>query len=316
MSAIIINNENQVQTHNYETSTKANSKDSVNETIEKWLHELLLQGFQGLGNASSREEGEDGTSTQRSSQGSTQEQLQAIDTMIADGRSDVTSIFGTDIAEDTSIYFDEGQNDPDLIALFKASGGSGPAEGAEGNNPIFGEGGIGEETSIYGLAALVLLFSMENKRSIIANRLDQIETTNNRVQEITQEVSTLKAAGASLKADSDEKATVSQSVFTTIANNNFNADGMLDEEGTQELWDDLGISQSDLNNPDGIKMNKEQINLLAEKLTSSSESLSTQNQTRNIKLQQQISELQVTTQMNSAIIDQIKTLGSGIAQRI
>lgn len=315
MSAIISNNENHVQTHHYETSTKTNSKDSVDETIEKWLHELLLQGFQGLGNASSREEGEDGTSTQRSSQGGTQEQLQAIDTMIADSRSDVTSLFGTDIAADTSIYFDEGQNDPDLIALFEASG-SGPAEGAEGNNPIFGEGGIGEETSIYGLAALVLLFSMENKRSIIANRLDQIETTNNRVQEITQEVSTLKAAGASLKADSDDKATVSQSVFTTIANNNLNADGTLDEKGTQELWDELGISASDLNNPDGIKMNKDQINVLAEKLTSSSESLSTQNQTRNIKLQQQISELQVTTQMNSAIIDQIKTLGSGIAQRI
>ncbi|MEJ2680543.1 MAG: hypothetical protein P8144_03410 [Gammaproteobacteria bacterium] len=187
----------------------------------------------------------------------------------------------------------------------------------DGTNPDFDPVFNGETQSVYSLAATILLLTMKNKQSIVNNRLSQIEDTNAEVQKITTTIHNLKAVKDKLKDDSD-KAKVDNIDLRMVRETNFDSRGALDETSTDQFFSELiGEGwQKKIEGEGQTELTKAQLNTVIEKLTSQSEALSTQNQTRNIKLQQQISELQVTTQMNSAIIDQIKTLGSGIAQRI
>lgn len=360
---------------NDQTSSRSTDNDAVREAMQQWIYSLIIAGFKGLGKATEDSDSKGGQNVSDAGPVS-MDTLNAMaggaiasaDATLAEG-SDIlsqlfSSTYGQELNADTSIYFDEGMQDPDLVALF---GGELPIAGPQPQNPsagasadrgepdavigstsnaattdeagetdepppvittgdyspTFGVDGGGEDISIYGLAALVLLTTMENKRSIVANRLDQIESTNNRVQGITNTIAYLKAAKTGLEKDS-AKTNVNVKALQTVANNNLGPTGELDEEGTQKFFNDLKLSGDDVDkitnagpgSEQEIELSKAQIDAVIEKLTSQSEALSTQNQTRNIKLQQQISELQVTTQMTSAIIDQIKTLGSGIAQRI
>jgi hypothetical protein len=336
--------------------------------MQQWIYQMIIAGFKGMGNATKNSDDKGGKNVSDAGPISMEElcaahsaggeAVMAADATMAEGMDILQQLFGQEINPDTSIYFDEGMQDPDLINLFGdqlpiagpapnpnagATGDRGepdavigdttaPSNGAAGAeeteepppamttgdyNPIFGD------ESIYGLAALVLLTTMQNKRNIVANRLGQIEDTNNRVQSITNQISELKATMSGLENEGD-KTDVDISALQTLANNNLDSTGNLDEDGTDKFFSELAISEGDKTDiisgstEEGrdIELTKGQIDAVIEKLTSQSEALSTQNQTRNIKLQQQISELQVTTQMTSAIIDQIKTLGSGIAQRI
>lgn len=345
----------QVQQNEQANQSSSSRDDNVDKALQQWVFQLIIAGFKGLGNATKSGDDKGGKDVSSAGPVSMEELLamaggaiDGADATIAESGDILSALFGQDVNPDTSVYFDEGMNDPDLIALF---GGELPISGPAPNpsagatsqpdaiigaaeseappeviipgdyRPTFGVDGGGENMSIYGLAALVLLTTMENKRNIVANRLDQIESTNNRVQGITNTISDLKAEKSGLNKDSD-KTDVNMSVLQTVADNNLGPTGELDEAGTQKFFTDLGLSGDQINDIAGagpdqeIKLSKAQIDAVIEKLTSQSEALSTQNQTRNIKLQQQISELQVTTQMTSAIIDQIKTLGSGIAQRL
>lgn len=332
------------------------------EAMQKWIYALIIQGFKNLGQAQDGNNDENGGQDVAANGPISLEELKTLsnaalagsDAAVSAGTELLEELFGQNLNADKTVYFDEGVNDPDLLALFGGNlplnpnalsnaataeedgpiiisgDGDNPTANAETTDPVvpaseysptFGVDGGGEDISIYGLAALVLLTTMENKRNIVANRLDQIESTNNRVQRITTTISNLKAAKSGLEKDSDET-NVPVEALVTLAESNLGPTGEIDEAGTQKFLTDLGLDDdqiSDIYNagPDQeIKLSKAQIDAVIEKLTSQSEALSTQNQTRNIKLQQQISELQVSTQMTSAIIDQIKTLGSGIAQRL
>jgi len=364
-----------VRTEQENQSSSSNQwDDMVKEALQQMIYQSIIASFKGMGNATKNSDDKGGKNVSDAGPISMEElcaahpavgeAVMAADATMAEGMDILQQLFGQEINPDTSIYFDEGMQDPDLINLFGGQlpiagpapnpnagatgdrgepdavigGTTAPSNGATGAeeteepppamttgdyNPIFGD------ESIYGLAALVLLTTMQNKRNIVANRLGQIEDTNNRVQSITNQISELKAAKSGLEKDGD-KTKVDASALQTLANNNLDSTGNLDEDGTDKFFSELGISDGDKTdiishkpfNEDGsknikeIELTKAQIDAVIEKLTSQSEALSTQNQTRNIKLQQQISELQVTTQMTSAIIDQIKTLGSGIAQRI
>lgn len=354
-----IDNGNTVQLvqHSQSDDTAQNQAKLARESMDEWVYSLILQGLKNLGNAQERkgeeEGGQDVASTGPiSMEALKSSSLSAIDASTLSTESStatLNALFEQNRNTDNQIFEDAGQN-PNMAALLRSNfsfsasarngddgpiiisadnenetpnaGAADPSSPANNAPPAFGTDS-GDDVSIYGLAALVLLTTMENKRNIVANRLDQIETTNNRVQTITHEISRLKASGVNLDSDdAKDKAPVNVSVLRTMASNNYKANGELDEADTQEIWDKLGLSEEDIakiktgDENETIDLNKNSINIVAEKLTSQSEALSTQNQTRNIKLQQQISELQVSTQMTSAIIDQIKTLGSGIAQRL
>jgi len=351
-----------VRQNEHQQNESAKSRDdAIQEAMREWIYALIMQGFKGLGKTEDKDnEGKGGRDVSETGpismdelSASAMSTMEATDATIMEGTEILEQLFGANLADNNSIYFDEGVNDQDLVNLFGGKlpvapstlssgatsdrgepdaviGGNTPSQAAEeaetpppppmetGDfDPLFGD------ESIYGLAALVLLTTMENKRNIISNRLSQIEETNRKVQEITNQISNLKAAKTGLDTESSTKE-VNVSALVTLANNNTDSTGGLDEDGTEKFLAELGLESDDIieimsgSTEDGqtIKLSKAQIDAIIEKLTSQSEALSTQNQTRNIKLQQQISELQVSTQMTSAIIDQIKTLGSGIAQRL
>lgn len=228
-----------------QTTTEKSPEDAVQEALQQWIMKLILEGFKGLGKAQDTDDDAKGGQDVSENGPLPLDTLNALagnsladaDKTIAQGEDILTKLFGSDLAEDKSIYFDQGVNDPDLVKLFGGelpltsttngtpsssatsdrgepdaviTGGtpapSANAEEAEETqapdpiqtgeySPTFGVDGGGEDISIYGLAALVLLTTMENKRNIVANRLDQIESTNNRVQEITNTISNLKEIG-------------------------------------------------------------------------------------------------------------------------